>query len=74
MKRVKRSGKRITHLVHRLLGGAFIPNPDNHPNKEKTHCPAGHPYDEENTRKYRGMRYCIECTNRRNRENSNPRF
>jgi hypothetical protein len=27
----------------------------------KTHCPQGHPYDEGNTRWYRGMRYCITC-------------
>lgn len=24
-------------------------------------CPAGHPYDEENTRWYRGARYCARC-------------
>lgn len=27
----------------------------------KTHCPSGHPYDESNTRLYRGSRYCIAC-------------
>lgn len=27
----------------------------------KTHCPAGHPYDETNTRVYRGSRFCREC-------------
>ena len=27
----------------------------------KTHCPSGHPYDEENTKHYRGWRYCITC-------------
>ena len=26
-----------------------------------THCPAGHPYDDENTRLYRGKRYCRAC-------------
>jgi hypothetical protein len=29
--------------------------------RAKTHCPQGHPYDEENTRHYRGYRYCREC-------------
>ena len=29
--------------------------------KSKTHCPHGHPYDEENTRIFRGGRYCKEC-------------
>lgn len=27
----------------------------------KTHCPRRHPYDEANTRWYRGMRYCRAC-------------
>lgn len=26
-----------------------------------THCPKGHPYDEANTYRYRGMRYCRAC-------------
>jgi hypothetical protein len=29
-----------------------------------THCKHGHPYDEENTRWYRGGRRCIACTRR----------
>lgn len=29
----------------------------------KTHCPSGHPYDEVNTRMYRGYRYCRACQN-----------
>ncbi len=33
----------------------------------KTHCPQGHPYDEENTRLYQGRRYCRTCGNRRTR-------
>ena len=40
-----------------------------HPNKLKTHCPKGHPYDEENT--YRtpstGGRMCRTCMRERNR-------
>lgn len=27
----------------------------------KTHCPQGHPYDEENTYHYRGQRHCRTC-------------
>ena len=32
-----------------------------HGNQKKTHCPAGHPYDEKNTRWWNGRRRCIEC-------------
>jgi HNH endonuclease len=31
----------------------------------KTHCPQGHPYDEENTLHYRGWRYCRACQRKR---------
>lgn len=30
-------------------------------NRKKTHCPEGHPYDEANTRIYKGGRYCRAC-------------
>ena len=30
-------------------------------NRYKTHCPSGHPYDEENTRWYRNSRRCKAC-------------
>lgn len=30
-------------------------------NRAKTHCPHGHPYDEANTRLYRGLRHCRTC-------------
>ena len=33
-----------------------------HPNALKTHCPKGHEYSPENTRWYRGWRYCRACT------------
>jgi hypothetical protein len=33
-------------------------------NGAKTHCPHGHPYSAENTRRYRGSRYCRTCQNR----------
>jgi hypothetical protein len=32
-----------------------------HLNKQKTHCPKGHPYDEENTLIANGKRHCREC-------------
>jgi hypothetical protein len=30
-------------------------------NRSKTHCPQGHPYDERNTLRYGGRRYCRAC-------------
>ena len=33
-----------------------------HNNARKTHCPRGHPYDEENTYVGNGKRHCRECT------------
>jgi hypothetical protein len=27
----------------------------------RTHCPSGHPYDEDNTYRWGGMRYCLTC-------------
>lgn len=32
-----------------------------HKEVRKTHCPQGHEYTEENTKYYRGKRYCREC-------------
>lgn len=29
--------------------------------RARTHCPQGHPYDEQNTRWYQGRRYCRAC-------------
>jgi hypothetical protein len=34
----------------------------------KTHCPQGHPYDEENTILYKGKRKCRACKNERARQ------
>lgn len=36
------------------------------PNSNKTHCPQGHPYSEENTRRYRTGRICKTCVQQRN--------
>lgn len=33
-----------------------------------THCPAGHPYDEQNTYVWHGMRHCRVCRRDRERE------
>ena len=34
-------------------------------NRDKTHCPQGHPYDEANTYLYRGNRKCRTCVRAR---------
>lgn len=34
---------------------------------ERTHCPHGHPYDEDNTYVWRGGRHCRTCNNNRTR-------
>lgn len=39
-----------------------------HNTGNKTHCKHGHPFDEENTRLYRGSRYCRACMKRWNDE------
>lgn len=39
-------------------------------NASKTHCPQGHPYDEQNTRTYSGHRICKTC----NIESSRQRY
>jgi hypothetical protein len=36
--------------------------------KEKTHCPSGHPYSTENTVIYRGTKCCRSCSRIRNSE------
>ena len=38
----------------------------------KTHCPTGHAYDEENTYRYRGRRYCRACKYIRNKIRREP--
>lgn len=37
-------------------------------NVRKTHCPQGHPYDDENTRMQGGVRVCIACSRARTLE------
>ncbi len=49
-------------------GRANRPAGDRHLNAQKTHCPRGHPYDEQNTRRDRaGGRYCRTCNRERMR-------
>ena len=36
----------------------------NHANRNKTACPHGHPYNEENTITRKGKRFCRTCANR----------
>ena len=50
-----------------LLRGETLPAG----NVRKTHCPQGHPYDEENTYEYRGARQCLSC--RRARDSARVR-
>lgn len=46
----------------RLMRGEMVGN------RAKTHCPKGHPYDEENTGRDKKGRYCKECGRRSARE------
>ncbi len=39
-----------------------------HSNTAKTHCPQGHPYDEDNTKQYRIWRRCKTCIDEWNRK------
>ncbi len=50
----------VTSSVNTLRG--------DHAQRRKTHCPQGHPYDEENTVHYRGQRGCRACDRERRRE------
>lgn len=40
----------------------------NNPELNKKFCPQNHPYDEVNTRRYKGARYCRTCNRQYNRE------
>lgn len=41
---------------------------DGSANGQKTHCPRKHPYDEANTKHYRGRRVCLACRDIHNAE------
>lgn len=41
--------------------GDWQPGDANVGQAAKTHCPAGHPYDEANTYRWRGERHCRAC-------------
>jgi hypothetical protein len=46
----------VTPRENVLRGRTFVAD-----NVAKTHCPKGHPYDEANTRRYKGGRVCRAC-------------
>lgn len=54
------TAKAAEQRVNVLRGSA--PTADNH---RKTHCRKGHDYSPENTRIYRGSRYCRTCERER---------
>lgn len=47
---------------------AYREHPESHPGRKKTHCPAGHPYDEANTCWIGTNRKCRACHRKRQRE------
>lgn len=49
----------LTRSEHRKL------EPHTNGNEKRTHCPAGHPYDEANTGRYNGRRHCRACARNR---------
>lgn len=66
-----RNGDHLDNQVDNLYWGTQSENMHDksrhgkHPQRQRTHCPQGHPYDELNTRWYRGMRYCRACPRER---------
>lgn len=46
----------VSHRENCLRAGGWAAKHSN-----ATHCPAGHPYDEGNTQRRRGRRYCKKC-------------
>lgn len=42
-------------------------------NADKTECSSGHPFDEKNTRMYRGSRFCRRCERDRSRRRAKSR-
>jgi hypothetical protein len=53
----------VTNRENQMRGVAFVVA-----NANKTHCNHGHEFNEENTRLWRGHRYCRPCCNRRSSE------
>lgn len=49
--------EQVTPKENAFRGESFIPK-----QVEVTHCPQGHPYDEANTRLWRGHRHCRICS------------
>lgn len=42
------------------------------PFSNRTHCPKGHEYSEENTRRYKDSRFCRKCDAARHRKGGQP--
>lgn len=51
----------VTHKVNCQRGNAGKNSTIGQFWKSKTHCPSGHEYNEENTKAWRGKRYCRAC-------------
>jgi hypothetical protein len=58
----------VEHSENVLRGASFSAK-----NKQKTHCPRGHEYTDENTRIHHGSRECITCIRQRDRERRQAR-
>jgi len=58
----------VTRLINVRRG--LAPKVAGQFNRNKTHCPRGHPYDDENTRIYQGRRQCRAC----DREKTKQRY
>ncbi|HWH14395.1 MAG TPA: NUMOD4 motif-containing HNH endonuclease [Miltoncostaeaceae bacterium] len=67
-------GTRDNNVPENLAYGTLSENTQDclahghHVQAQRTHCPQGHPYDEENTHHFRGWRRCRTCHNTRRRE------
>ena len=70
----------LTHLEPMTQAEHMRLHPENSGDKfqaDKTHCPAGHAYTEDNTYRWRNERHCKTCrreTKRRLRANSAEKF
>ena len=58
-------GSRSDNMIDLVRNG-------NHHHANKTTCPGGHIYDEQNTIRYRGRRYCRECKRGRSVRSGKP--
>jgi len=59
--------KSCVNTEHLILLTASTHSSMDNGQQDKTHCPKGHEYTLENTRFYKGRRFCRECQRERNR-------